>query len=133
MARLLKGDVLLDKVVAGVTQTASGVGVRCRDGMVLRAKYAVCSLLFSTARKLAFEPALTGAQARAMEALPYQPISIAFLTVKLPFWQKDGLAPSMWTDGELGGVVAQFRGPSPDDVSGLSVYARGIWQQLGTA
>jgi monoamine oxidase len=133
MARLLKGDMLLGKVLVGITQTASGVDVRCRDGTVLRAKHVVCSLPFSTARKLAFEPGLTGAQARAIQALPYQPISIAFLTAKSPFWQNDGLAPSMWTDGELGGVVAQYFGPSPDNVSGLSVYARGDLAKPGTA
>jgi monoamine oxidase len=135
MARLLKGDVLLGKVVVAITQTATGVAVHCQDGAVLRAKHVVCSLPFSTARKLTFEPALTGAQARAVQDLPYQPISIAFLTVASPFWQKDGLAPSMWSDGTLGGVVAQYFGPSPDDVSGFSVYARGnlakTWDSMG--
>jgi monoamine oxidase len=81
------------------------------------------------------DPALDGPQAQAVKTLSYQPISMAFLTVKAPFWEVDKLSPSMWTDGVAGWVLAQRFGASPDEVTGLLVQARGdlagYWDRLG--
>jgi monoamine oxidase len=135
MAGLLKGDLLLGKEVVGVSSDAAGAEVVCRDGSTYRARQVVCSLPFSTLRQVRIEPALTGAQAAAVETLPYQPISMAFLRVRAPFWQKDGLSASMWTDGVAGVVLAQRFGETDDEVTGLTVTARGMlansWDRLG--
>ncbi len=131
----LKGDVLLGKEVVGISSGADAATVTCRDGSTYRAKRVICSLPFSTLRNITIEPGLTGAQARAVTTLPYQPISIAFLTVAAPYWEKDGLPASMWTDGPLGAVLAQRYGASPDEVTGLMVFGRGAlaqyWDRMG--
>lgn len=135
LAAKLKGDLLLGKEVVAISSGADAATVTCRDGSTYRAKKIICSLPFSVLRNIAIEPGLTGAQARAVSTLPYQAISIAFLTVSAPYWEKDGLPPTMWTDGRLGQVLAQRYGASPDEVTGLSVFARGelaqAWDRLG--
>jgi monoamine oxidase len=137
MAKLLKGDLLLDKEVIAISSDDAGVTVTCRDGATYRAKQAVCSLPFSTLRQVKIEPGLSGPQAEAVESLPYQKISMAFLTVKSPFWETDKLSPSMWTNGPAGTILAQRFGKTDDDVTGLVVQARGnladAWDRLGPA
>jgi monoamine oxidase len=135
MAKLLKGDLLFDKEVVGVASDATGATAVCRDGSSYRARSVICALPFSTLRHVKIEPALTGVQAEAVETIPYQPISVAFLTVKSPFWEVDKLSPSMWTDGIAGTVIAQRFGRTDDQVTGLVVMARsglaGVWDRLG--
>lgn len=135
MRALIKGDVLLGKDVVAIASEADAATVTCRDGTSYRAKRVVCSLPFSTLRHVAITPGLSGKQAQAVQTLPYQPISLAFLTVKEPYWQKDGLPVSIWTNGPLGHVMAQRFGTSDDEVTGLTVYARGNlsyqWDRMG--
>jgi len=137
MAKLLKGDLLFDKAVIGISSASDAATVVCRDGASYRAKAVVCSLPFSTLREVKIDPPLDGRQAKAVGTLPYQPISMAFLTVREPFWEKDGLSPSMWTDGPLGNLVAQRFGATENDVTGLMAVARGemahVWDRAGAA
>jgi monoamine oxidase len=137
MAKLLKGDLLFDKEVVGVSSDATGATAVCRDGSSYRAKSVICALPFSTLRHVKIDPALTGVQAEAVETIPYQPISVAFLIVKSPFWEIDKKSPSMWTDGIAGTVIAQRFGRTDDEVTGLVVMARsglaGYWDRLGKA
>lgn len=135
MARQLKGDVLLGREVIGIDVGADAVTVSCANGSTFRARRAVCTLPFSTLRNVRIHPALEGAQAQAVMTLPYQPLALAFLTVKSPFWEEERRAPSMWTDGRLGVVSAQRFGATPEEVTGLLVWARGnlahYWDRLG--
>jgi monoamine oxidase len=135
MAKLIKGDLLLGKEVTGISSDAGGATVVCQDGSSYRAKAVICSLPFSTLRHVKMDPALTGPQAQAVQTLAYQSISMAFLTVKAPFWEVDKLSPSMWTDGVAGTVMAQRFGKTPEEVTGLLVQARSgladYWDRLG--
>lgn len=135
MAGLLKGDVVLDKEVVGIDIGDASVTVHCRDGSTFTARRVVCTLPFSTLRYVKITPSLLGAQAEAVAQLPYQPLSIAFLTATSPFWDEDGLAIGMWTDGLAGTVIPQRFGSTPDEVTGLMVQARGglahYWDRLG--
>jgi monoamine oxidase len=135
MAKLLNGDLLTGKEVVGISSESDGATVVCRDGTRYRAKRIICSLPFSTLRNVRIEPRLDGPQAEAVATLPYQPLSTAFLAVKSPFWESDKLSPSMWTDGPLGTVIAQKFGRTDDEITGLTVQARGnlarYWDRLG--
>ncbi|OYY72569.1 MAG: hypothetical protein B7Y47_02175 [Sphingomonas sp. 28-63-12] len=125
MRSLINGDVLLDKEVVEIASDSSGATVRCGDGTRYRGKHVLCSLPYSTLRKISIEPGLTGAQAMAVNTLAYQPLSLAFLTVKEPYWEKDGLPVSMWTDGPIGASLAQHFGDNIEQVTGLLLFARG--------
>ncbi|HEX7873086.1 MAG TPA: FAD-dependent oxidoreductase [Sphingobium sp.] len=135
MAAMIKGDLLKGKEAVAIETGPGGATVTCRDGTSYRGKRILCSLPFSALRNVAVRPALTALQAQAVMTLPYQPLSIAFLTVKEPYWEKDGLPVSMWTDGPMGTVLAQRYGATPADVTGLCLFARGrlaqYWDRLG--
>lgn len=125
MARLLKGDVLLGKEVVAIETTATNATVTCRDGTMMTAGRVVCSLPFSTLRRVRIMPGLSGLQARSVTTMPYQPLSIGFLTATAPFWEEDKLSPAMWTDGPVGVVTPQRFGATPEEITGFTVQARG--------
>ncbi|MFN3551923.1 MAG: flavin monoamine oxidase family protein [Novosphingobium meiothermophilum] len=135
MARLLKGDVLLGREVVAITQDGAAVTVHCADGATFSAGHVVCSLPFSALRNVKVLPALEGMQAQAVAQLGYQPISMVFVTATAPFWDEDGLAPGMWTDGVLGNVMPQRYGATPEEITGFVVQARGnlalYWDRMG--
>jgi monoamine oxidase len=135
MAKMVKGDLLRGKEAIGIESGPGGVTVTCRNGSRYKGGKVLSSLPFSTLRNISLTPALTGAQAQAVTTLPYQPLSIAFLTVREPYWEKDELPVSMWTDGPMGTVMAQRYGATTTEVTGLTLIARGrlaqYWDRLG--
>lgn len=137
LAAMLKTEVLFGKEVVALENRADGVEVRCADGSVHRAAHVVCSLPFSVLRNLQITPALTGAQARAVATLPYQPLSMVFLSARTPFWDADGNAPGMWTNGLAGTLLPQRFGKDPAEVTGFVAQARGQlalnWDRIGHA
>ena len=74
---------------------------------------------------MGISPPLQGTQRQAVTTLPYMRNTLVFLVPKRPFWEADGLSPSMWTNGLVGTVMAQRFGDDPDEVTGLVVNARG--------
>jgi monoamine oxidase len=135
MAKLLKGDILFGKDVVAIDNLTDKAEVRCADGSVYSAPRVICSLPLPTLRNIAIRPGLSGPQARAVAELKYQPLSIAFLTVTEPFWEDDEASPAMWTDDRLGVVMPQRFGADPNEITGLTVQARGhlaqYWDRLG--
>ncbi len=135
MAAQLKGDVILGKPVAAIEQNAGGVIVTCRDGSRFQAAKLVCSLPLAALRNVDITPGLPALQAKAVKEVNYQPISIAFLTAKAPFWEEDGFAPGMWSDSFSSTVIPQRYGATDEEVTGLMVQARGDlaldWDKLG--
>lgn len=135
MRALLKADVLLGKEVTAISDETDAATVICRDGTRYRARRIVCSLPFSTLRNVRIDPGFSGPQAQAVTSISYQAISLGFLTVREPFWEKDGLPASIWSDGPLGNVMAQRFGATDNEVTGLTVYGRSelanYWDRLG--
>lgn len=125
MAAKLKADILLGKEVRAIEQEKGGMTVRCADGSRYDAQRVICAMPFSTLRKVKISPVLTGRQAEAVRGLRYQRITLVFLTAQQPFWDEDGLSPSMWTDGPAQWVLAQHFGATDVEVTGLTVNARG--------
>ncbi len=125
MARRLKGDVRLRQTVTAIAGSATGVTVHTGDGARYAAKAAICALPCSTLRHVRFDPVLPGVQAEAVKTLPHQMITQIALEVRRPFWDSDGVAPSMWTDSPIGRVFAIRGGATDDEVSSLLVTAYG--------
>jgi monoamine oxidase len=125
MAQRLKGDLLQGKRVVAIDTSATGGTVRCADGSSYRAKAVVCTMPFSTLRHVAIDPLPPAQQLGAITKLGYIPITQFHLVAKQPFWEQDGLSPSMWTDGPLGLVLAQRFFGKENEVTSLTVWCRG--------
>ncbi len=125
MAATLKRAVILGQDVASIEEDGDGVAVHCRSGETFRASFVACSVPFSKVRDIDIRPALGGVQRRAVTSLAYMRNSLAFLVPTKPYWEEDGLSPTMWTNGRLGVVSGQRFGDDPDEVTGIVVNARG--------
>jgi monoamine oxidase len=125
MARKVRGEVRFDQTVKAIAATATGVEVHTAGGGRYAGRACVCALPFATLRAVDLEPSLTGVQARAVRTLPHQAIHQLALQVDRPFWEADGMEPSMWTDSHLGRVSAIYHGAGADEVSSLLVSAFG--------
>lgn len=99
MARALGDRVRLGMRVDAVDMDASGCELRCADGTRLRARYTIAAVPFSVLRRIRISPALQGDQAEAVARMPYGNQSQVWLRAKEPYWEKDGIEASMWTDG----------------------------------
>ncbi len=125
MAGSLSGDLLLERRVTGIRDTGSGVEVHCEDGSWHRAGRVISSLPCSLLRNLNIEPGLEGLQAEAARNIDSQILNQLHLVAKRPFWEDDGLAPSMWTDSLAGMVLAERKGATPEEVTSLTSWTRG--------
>jgi monoamine oxidase len=99
MAASLGESLLYGKRVDAIEVDGAGCALRCGDGSRVRARYAIAAVPFSVLRRVAISPGLRGAQAEAVEQMPYGTQSQVWLRVKAPYWEKDGIEASMWTDG----------------------------------
>ncbi|MEE4185644.1 MAG: FAD-dependent oxidoreductase [Gammaproteobacteria bacterium] len=125
MANSLKREVLLEHEVAALESGPDRVRVTLRSGEVLTAAHVICSLPVSKLRDVQIAPRFVDAQRGAVAALRYMRNTLVFLVPNKPFWEQDGLPPSMWTNGMLGFVAAQRFADDPAEVTGLVVNARG--------
>ena len=99
MALSLGERVITGKKVIAIDMTSSGCTVRCEDGSQWRSARVISTLPFTMLRRIAITPSLQGAQAQAVERMPYGNQSQVWLRVKAPYWEADGIEASMWTDG----------------------------------
>jgi monoamine oxidase len=125
MAKSLKTPVELNRKVTSIRTDRSGAEVRCADGTRYAADHVISSLPTTTLRNVAIEPALTGAQAKAVRELGVQAISQMHIVPKSKFWEKDGMAPSFSSDGPVNMVVAEHKGADPKEITSLTVWLRG--------
>ncbi|MGB7903376.1 MAG: FAD-dependent oxidoreductase [Steroidobacteraceae bacterium] len=124
MAAQLRQPVRFNQTVKAIETTDAGASVRTADGARYTARAVVCAVPFTTLRRIKLRPDLAGMQERAVESLPYQPIHQVALQASRPFWEQDGLEPSMWTDS-IGRVSAIYHEAKEDQVSSLVVSAFG--------
>ena len=126
MAAQLKSEVHLQRVVTGIESGADEAIVQCADGTQYRAARVICSLPLPTLRQLPIAPYLPDVQSKAIKTVPYFPMTQVHLVAKSPFWEADGLSPSMWTETLAGHVVGNRHDTRDDRVTSLTAWARGF-------
>ena len=126
MAGVLKSEVRLNKTVVGIRNGNSGVEVQCHDGSIYKAKRTICSMPLPPMRWVKFDPLLPPAKAKAIRMVPSMMITQIHMVPKTPFWEEDGLDPSMWTDTFAGNVMAGRFGDSDDEVTNITAWGRGF-------
>ena len=124
MANAVKGDILQGRAVAAVHVNGEQIEARCDDGSRHIARFLVMSLPFSALRLLTIEPALRGLQAEAVATLPYHAAFQAHFAIEKPFWERDGLPPSFWSDGPIERFNALAYGPN-ESISSFMHYSNG--------
>lgn len=107
MAESLNHEVLLDKTVVGFREENNIVEISCADGTSYKADHVVCSIPISVLRNVVFDPVIKGVTADAIDEVDYGLSIQAHFQVMEPYWEKDGMDPSMWTDGLLERVAVR--------------------------
>jgi monoamine oxidase len=130
MANRLRGEVLQDKRITGIDVGVTGAKVTCADGSSHRARAIVCTMPFSALRHVPINPLPDAVRHRAINTLGYIPITQFHLVAKRPYWEADGLSPSMWTNGPLGAVLAQRLPDRMRQINSLTVWCRGANSQF---
>jgi monoamine oxidase len=118
MAASLKRPVALNKVVTGIDARKESVTVICADGSSYKARACVNTVPLSVLRDIAV-PAAPEVQRTAWSRHRYNQLIQVFFKVKTPFWEVDGLPPTLWTDGPMELVI---HSPSPVEPLGV-LYA----------
>ncbi len=126
MASALRSDIHFNRNVVGIRSGSDGAEVHCADGTVYRGDFVVCSLPFSVLRQLNMDPVFEGTQALAVNTLQSQLINHVHMVAKRPFWEEDGLAPAMFTNGPAGMILAERNGEDAADITSLTAWVRGI-------
>ncbi len=137
MADALEKPVEFGKQVTAIENDGAGATLRCEDGTRYRAQHVVCSLPFGVLRDIAIDPPLEGLQAEAVSSLPAQPMTQVYFRHKSNFWEADGYAPSLFTDGVAGMVAAARNGDDPNEVTSFTAWTLGpnaaVLDALGAA
>ncbi len=98
MAAALERPVLFGKDVRFVGYGPDQVQVTCLDGSVYRARRVVIAVPMVTLKTLDFSPPLPGLLHEAIQTSRASANTGFFLRIKRPYWDDDGLPPSLWTD-----------------------------------
>ncbi len=126
MARGLSADVIKQQLVRRIDSGKSHVVVTCQNGRRYQAPFCICTLPFSALRHVHIEPMIGGAFAEAVDELDYTPVFQVHMVPLSPYWEKDGLPPSMWTDRLPGRFMALKNDPShPQRVTSLLSFVNG--------
>lgn len=99
--------------------------VHCANGTRPRAAHVIAAVPPGALKRIAIDPPLEGTQAEAVRELPSQPITQVYLQPTRPFWEDDGYAPSLYTDGLAGMLGAVRNGEDPREVTGLTAWIMG--------
>ncbi len=125
MAAALKSEVHLERQVIGLRTNSDGAEVQCSDGSVYKADRVICSVPFAVLRLLKVDPLFTGVQAKAVRQLGYQLVTQVHLVPRSPFWESDGYASGLFTDGPAGIINPQFGADDPHELTSFTVWLFG--------
>jgi monoamine oxidase len=107
MAAALTADIVYGAQVTGLAVTKAGVEAKTNDGRRFRARRAVCTIPFSVLKDVGLDAPLSPQMRAAITMMAdYTKVTQVYIAPKSPFWEDDGLPPSMWTDGPLERIFA---------------------------
>ena len=125
MTEALDTEVHFEKRVTGIHDGDEEAEIHCADGSIYKTPHVVCSLPFGVLRDIKMDPPLTGLQLEAVENLPAQSMTQVYFAHRSNFWEADGHAPSLFTDGVAGMVAAARNGEDPTEVTSFTAWAMG--------
>lgn len=119
----LGGAVRYESVVVEIAEAGGQVRVRLADGREHRARHCVCTLPLPALARTRLRLGLLPATRRAIETAAYTRVTVALFDAD-PFWEEDGLPPTMWTDTPLERLFARLHRETGECV-GLKAFVNG--------
>ena len=98
MAQALSHEVSYNRIVTRIDMDASGADVYTHDGAKTRATFVISALPFTMLRRIHISPGLPTLHRDAVNTMPYLYTTRANVSIKEPYWEEDGLSPSLITD-----------------------------------
>lgn len=109
MAASLQRPVQLRRAVGRIEAGRQGVQVHCTDGSRYQARACISTIPLSVFKGLRVEGVggvpVPARQREAWGAIRYGQLVQVFLEADTPFWEKDGMAPELWSDGPVERVL----------------------------
>lgn len=137
MADRLGDRLRVDQRVRAIAMNEAGVEITCESNAVFRSAFVIAAMPFPALRRIAVTPALTGVQADAVANMRWANTSQVFLRHRAgDYWERDGFAPSLWTDGPVNlyrqqvdsdRIVAVLVGRKADALDRLSPAEQGAF------
>ncbi|MDB4218848.1 FAD-dependent oxidoreductase [Emcibacteraceae bacterium] len=106
MAKSLKSSIFFGKKVIRIQRTGNKSLVSSEDGSEYSADHVICTLPYAVLKNIRIEPELAELQRKAVNEIPYLPATVFYFTSSEPFWEVDGLPPTMWTNSAIERVFA---------------------------
>ena len=107
MAAALGDSLRFDTPVREIADRGRRISIRTAAGETLSADHCIVTLPFSSLRNLRLDAVIDPALARGIRELGYTKVTHVFMRPTEPFWKRDGLPPSMWTDTGIGRVFTE--------------------------
>ena len=125
MADLLDEGVQFGKTVTAITTGNHEAEVRNASGEVHVAPHVVCALPVGVLRNLTIDPTPPRLQDEALRSLESQPVTQMYFGHRSRFWEEDGHAASLFTNGPAGMLAAARNGQDPKEVTSFTAWSMG--------
>ena len=125
MSDLLDEEVQFGKTVTAITTGNHEAEVRCASGDVHVAPHVICALPIGVLRDVTIDPTPPGPQGEAFRSLASQPVTQMYFGHRSRFWDDDGHAASIFTDGPAGMFAAARNGKNPEEVTSFTAWIMG--------
>lgn len=107
MAKALPRAVEMEQEIARIDVSDNGVEIETKGGKVWRAAQVICTVPLPVLAKMTVNAPLSDVQKRAFKELPYTQTLQVHFHAKRRFWEEDGFAASMWSDGPIERIFAR--------------------------
>ena len=122
MANALRCTVRTTTQVRSISSTANGVTIRANADL-LHAEFCIMAVPLPALTGIMIDPRPGAGQTEAMTTLPYTQILQLHLEPEIPFWERDGYPPMIWSDSLLERIFLTRN--NNGSITGLKVWING--------